>query len=155
MATSALKAIMPRFAVLLGAAGLAAFLSACASMPRDPQLVGLGTSAPKFSTGRLTVVLVDEYGVAIPGMAVDVAWDEPQFYKTSALTDRNGAVSFRGVPEIAEVSINYPGGLYHNRILVPQSGIPELRLVLDTYGEAKAMREREQAALMPRSQPTR
>jgi hypothetical protein len=124
-------------------------------MPRPPHLVGLGTAPAKFSTGRITVVLVDEYGVAMPGMAVDLAWDEPSFYKTSALTDRNGTVSFRGVPEVAEVSINYPGGLYRNTILIPQSGLPELRLVLDTYGEALAMREREKAALMPRSQPAR
>lgn len=97
------------------------------------------------------MVLLDEYGTVMPGMKVDMSWQEPIFYKTSAFTNRQGEVTFSGVPEVAEVSVDHPGGHYTSTLIVPQSGRPELRLMLDTLGGAELLRQRERARLEPPS----
>jgi hypothetical protein len=136
-------------AVALVSAMLAA---SCATAPRPDSALGLDRPQVQYSTGRMTVVLVDEFGIALPGMRVDLSWEEPSFYKTSAFTNRDGQVSFAGVPELAEVSVHHPGGNYTGTFLVPQSGRPELRLMLDTMGGGQQMREREMALRAPRTQ---
>jgi len=94
-------------------------------------------SRVEFNSGRVNVYLIDEEGAAIPAARVDFSWDKPQFHKVSAITDRTGYASFRDVPEIAEVSVEYPGGNYNTRMAVPQGGSSDLRLSLNTYGENK------------------
>jgi hypothetical protein len=113
--------------------------------------VDLSRPPVQFSQGRMVVVLTDEYGILMPGMRVDLAWEEPSFYRTSAFTNRNGEVTFSGIPDVAEISINHPGGLYTSTVLVPQSGRPELRLMLQTMGGGELMRQQERERLAPRT----
>lgn len=132
----------------LAAAG--ALLASCAGTPRQSALVNLDRPAVQFSQGRVTFTVVDEFGYALNGMRVDMSWDEPNFYKTSAFTNRDGQVSFSGVPAVAEVSVDHPGGIFTQTLLVPQSGRPELRVMLDTMGGGERMREEERARLSGR-----
>jgi hypothetical protein len=132
-----------------------AALSACATTPMGLNApVDLHRPPVQFSQGRVVVVLTDEYGITMPGMRVDLAWEEPSFYRTSAFTNRNGEVTFSGIPEVAEISINHPGGLYSSVLLVPQSGRPELRLMLQTMGGGELMRQQERERLAPRTSTT-
>ena len=87
-----------------------------------------------FSNGRVMLVLTDEYGMPMTRTRVDFSWESPDYFKTSGFTDSTGRVTFSGVPEQAEVSIDHPGGNYARTLLVPQRGISELRVILDTYG---------------------
>ena len=148
----------PRRFTVVGVMMVGVILASCATMPGEPVPAGLERPKTQFSQGRMSIVLVDEYGYNLPGMQVFLSWDEPTFYKTSALTDRQGQVTFSGIPEVAEVSIHHPGGYYSTMVLVPQSGRPELRVMLDTQGGGEQMRERERAMLAPRTEtmgPTR
>lgn len=47
-----------------------------------------------------------------------------------------------GVPEVAEVSIDHPGGNFSQTLIVPQRGTSELRVILETYGENQISRNR-------------
>jgi hypothetical protein len=138
----------------LGVALLGVTLASCAVVPREQRPAALERPKVTFSQGRMTVVLVDEYGFALPGMQVNLSWEEPSFYKTSAFTDRQGQVSFSGIPEVAEVSVDHPGGNYTSTVLVPQSGRPEMRVILNTMGGGEQMRERERAMLSRPENPT-
>jgi len=142
----------PRRSTALGLMLVSTFLASCGSMPREPVSSNLERPKVKFNQGRMSVVLVDEYGYSLPGLQVFLSWEEPSFYKTSAFTDRQGQVTFSGIPDVAEVSIHHPGGYYSSTVLVPQSGRPELRVILDTMGGGEQMRERERAMLAPRPQ---
>jgi len=146
------KGFSPRRPTTLGIMLASILLASCASVTREPVSSNLERPKVKFNQGRMSVVLVDEYGYSLPGMQVVLSWEEPSFYKTSAFTDRQGQVTFSGIPEVAEVSIHHPGGYYSSTVLVPQSGRPELRLILDTMGGGEQMRERERAMLAPRPQ---
>jgi len=138
--------ILPARCTLL-AASLGLLLGACAASTA-PRGMDLGQPAPRFNIGRMTVVLVDEYGIELPGMRVDLSWQEPSFFKTSAFTNRQGQVTFSGVPEIAELSVDHPGGNFTGVVAVPQSGRPEYRIILDTRGGGEQMREQERLRLM-------
>jgi hypothetical protein len=127
-------------------------LGGCAGSPQYRSL-DLERQPAQFSRGRVRVVLVDEYGINLPGMRVDMTWDEPNFFKTSAFTNRQGEATFSGIPDVAEVSVNHPGGIYTQVLLVPQSGQPELRVILDTMGGGELMRQQERERLMPRAAP--
>lgn len=129
---------------------LCSLLGACVTSPRSYESADLEKRPPQFSLGRVTVVLVDELGIAMSGMRVDMSWEEPSFHKTSAFTNRQGEVTFSGLPEVAEVSVNHPGGIYTSILLVPQSGRPELRVMLDTQGGGEFMRQQERERLVPR-----
>jgi hypothetical protein len=141
----------PRPAPLAGltAALLGSLLGACAANLRTPEAVDLAERPAQFSQGRVTVVLVDEYGIALPGLRVDLSWEQPSFYKTSAFSNRQGEVSFSGVPEVAEVSVDHPGGRFTGTVVVPRSGRPEYRVMLDTQGGGERMRQQERARLAP------
>lgn len=140
------RACLPTVAMAL----LCSVLGACSTSPRPYTGLDLEPRQSAFSHGRVTVVLLDEYGIAMPGMRVDLSWQEPSFYKTSAFTNRQGEVTFSGVPELAEVSVNHPGGYFTGALLVPQSGRPEYRVMLDTLGGGEMMRQQERARLAPR-----
>jgi hypothetical protein len=125
---------------------LGTLLASCASVPRQFAPVALDTPAVEFKQGRLTIELVDEFGSAMAGYRVDFRWDAPEFYRTSSFTDRNGKVTFAGVPEVAAVSINHEGGLFEQTISVPQRGGSDMRVMVDTRGEydLRLIREKEQ-----------
>jgi hypothetical protein len=110
--------------------------------------VGLD-STPKavFSTGRVTIEVRDENGYTMPGYMVDIGWQEPRFYRTRAFTDRNGRVTFSGVPDVAEVTISHEGGMYQQTLIVPQSGRADLPVMLDTRGGFMARVEAERERL--------
>jgi hypothetical protein len=130
---------------------LGAMLASCATSPL-PRAAAVALDRPpvQFSQGRMSVILLDEYGIAMPGMRVDLSWEEPSFHKTSAFTNSSGEVSFWGVPQVAEVTIDHPGGIYQSTVLVPQSGMrPQLRVMVDTLGEGQLMRERERQLFAP------
>lgn len=120
----------------------AVFITGCAAPSWNPP-VDLEQNEVLFNNARVTVVLVDEFGAAIPGYRVDVSWQEPSFYKTSAFTNRQGEVTFAGLPEVVEISIDYPAGVYHQTFVVPPRGRQELRVMLDTLGENELRSARE------------
>lgn len=121
---------------------LGALLTGCASTTSQMAPVSLDTPAVSFTNGRIKLYLTDENGMPMTRTKVDFAWESPQFFKTSAFTDNEGQVSFAGVPEVAEVSIDHPGGNYTRTLVVPQRGTSELRVILDTYGANQATRIR-------------
>jgi hypothetical protein len=121
--------------MLAGALICAALVTACASAPRNFAPVSLDTPAVQFTNGRIMFLLKDENGTPMTRTRVDLSWETPQFYKTSAFTDTNGQVTFKGVPEVAEVSIDHPGGNFTRTLIVPQQGMTQLPVILDTYGE--------------------
>jgi hypothetical protein len=102
----------------------------------------------QFSRGRVTVVLTDEFGSPMPGYRVDFAWDKPDFYKTSAFTNRDGRVTFNGVPDVASVSINHDAGLFEQTFVVPQGGLNEFRVMVNTMGAFEQRRQAEAARLL-------
>jgi len=118
-----------------GVALLGVVLAACAGVPRQLSPVTLDTPGVQFSNGRVMLVLTDENGLPMARTRVDFSWESPDYYKTSGFTDIGGWVTFNGIPEVAEVSIDHPGGNYSRTLLVPQRGTSELRVILDTYGE--------------------
>ncbi len=130
---------------VIGALVLGTMLAACAAAPPGVEPVGLGTRQAQFSNGRVTVVLTDENGLAMAGTRVDFAWERPLFYKTSSFTDSFGRVTFSGVPDVASVSIDHPGGNYTRTLLVPQQGTAELRVILDTFGANEIERARRRS----------
>jgi hypothetical protein len=129
---------------------LAAALAGCATFTAGNYgnyEVGLepGKETVGLSQGRVTVVVVDEQGINLPNMKVEISWQEPSYYRSVAFTNRFGEVMFSGVPRIAEVRIDHPNGDYVQTLVVPQTGRPELRVMLDTMGEGQLMRERERS----------
>lgn len=136
----------------IGLAG--ALLAACAAAPRQDRPLGLERPVPQFSQGRVTFTLIDEYGYALSGLRVNMSWDEPNFYKTSAFTNRDGQVSFSGVPSVAEVSVDHPGGVFTQTYIVPQTGRPDVRVMLDTMGGGERMRQAERDRLAGRRSTT-
>ncbi len=126
-----------------GALVLGGLLAGCASTTRQFSPVSLDTPTVSFTNGRIMLFLTDENGLPMTRTRVDFSWESPQFYKTSAFTDNNGQVTFSGVPEVAEVSIDHPGGNYTKTLVVPQRGTSEMRVILDTYGANKAERIRQ------------
>ncbi len=134
-----------------GVAGLlmVVLLASCAAAPRQNEFVPLDTPAVQFPSGRITLYLIDEEGQPMTRTKVDFAWEAPSFYRTMGFTDNIGRVTFAGVPEVANVSIDHPGGNYSRILLVPQKGTAELRVMLDTYGANKATRNRQRLAPGP------
>jgi len=129
---------------------LAAGLTACATVQDGALPVSLSTPENVgLQQGRVTVVVVDELGIIMPRMRVNMSWEEPSFYRTSSFTNWAGEVTFSGVPQVAEISIDHPGGIYTRTLLIPQRGRPELRVMVDTMGEGELMRERERARMQP------
>jgi hypothetical protein len=134
---------------------LGALMTACASVSAQRGLVGLGldsSARPAISSGRLTVEVRDENGYTMAGYMVDIGWEEPRFYKTRAFTDRNGRVSFSGVPDVAEVTINHEGGIYQQLLIVPQSGRADLPVMLNTRGGYQARLEADRERLRQQQQ---
>jgi hypothetical protein len=142
-----LKIMVTAMAPVVGALACAALLSACASAPRNFAAVSLDTPAASFTNGRVMFLLKDENGTPMTRTRVDMSWETPQFYKTSAFTDFNGQVTFKGVPEVAEVSIDHPGGNFTRTLIVPQQGMVQMPVILDTYGENAMIRYRESTPL--------
>lgn len=140
-----------RWQLVAAALGCSLLVGACVSGPRPGDAVGLQGKPVQFSQGRVRVVLLDEYGIAMPGLRVDISWQEPYFYKTSAFTNRQGEVTFSGIPQLAEVSVDHPGGNYSSAVIVPQTGQPEMRLMLDTRGGGEMLRQQERERLAPRA----
>ena len=124
-----------RFLVL---PALAVLLAGCAAVPQQSGFANLERQRVDFPSGRVTVVLTDEVGLPMARTRVDFAWERPSFYRTSGFTDSNGQITFSGVPELASLSINHPGGNYSSNLIVPQSSTSEMRVILDTYGENQA-----------------
>ncbi len=56
-------------------------------------------------------------------------------------------MTFNGVPDVAEVTINHEGGIYQQTLIVPQSGRAELPVMLDTRGGYMARLEAERERL--------
>jgi hypothetical protein len=121
---------------------LGVLLGACAST-QSPGPVSLDNPEVAFPSGRIKVYLTDEDGQPMTRTRVDFFWQSPEYNRTSAMTDNYGQVSFAGVPEVAEVSIDHPGGNYTRTLVVPQRGTSELRVMLDTFGENQAIRRRQ------------
>lgn len=122
---------------------VAALLASCAAGPRQNELVPLDTQPVHFPSGRVTLVLLDEMGMPMTRTKVDFSWERPSFYRTMGFTDNIGRVTFAGVPDMAIVSIDHPGGNYSRTLLVPQRGTAELQVILDTYGANTVTRNRE------------
>jgi hypothetical protein len=122
-------------------------LASCATVARPPDPVLLGKHDMPTSTGRVTFVLTDENGIPMTQIRVDVGWESPQFFRTSRTTDSLGRVTFSGMPEIASVSINHPGGMYTRTLQIPQQGTMEWPVILETYGANEQERARRRGLI--------
>jgi hypothetical protein len=121
---------------------LGVLLASCAAGPaaRDADApVSLDRPQVSFPNGKVMLWLYDEDGNAMIRTKVDFAWEEPSAYRTMGFTDSTGRIVFNGVPEVANVSINHPGGTWERTLVVPQRGIAEMRVMLQTYGENRKM----------------
>jgi hypothetical protein len=132
-----------RHASTAGLLAIVALLAACAAGPRQSGFANLDRPRAEFPNGRVTLYLIDEMGMPMTRTKVDFSWDAPNFYRTMGFTDSLGRVTFAGVPEVASVNIDHPGGSYSRVLLVPQRGTAEMRVTLDTYGANAISRERE------------
>ena len=115
---------------------IGSLLAGCASVPRQNALVPLDTPEVHFPSGRVTLYLLDEMGAPMTRTKVDFAWDNPSFYRTMGFTDNLGRVTFSGVPEVANVSIDHPGGNYSRILIVPQKGVAEMRVISQQWNNA-------------------
>jgi hypothetical protein len=138
-----------------GLMAMLALLAACAAGPQQSEFVPLDSKPVGFPNGRVTLYLLDEQGMPMTRTKVDFAWDAPTFYRTMGFTDNLGRVTFAGVPEVANVTIDHPGGNYSRTLLVPQRGTAELRVMLDTYGANTVTRDRERQLPGTTSSPAR
>jgi hypothetical protein len=124
-----------------GSAGLLAVLgivlAGCASVPQQGP-VGLGGSetAHKFNTGRVTLVISDFNGQPLSRARVDIeSAGGDDYYRTAAMSDYSGRVSFAGVPEQVRISVYHAEsqGNYSREFVVPSSGTTELQMLVETF----------------------
>jgi hypothetical protein len=62
----------------------------------------------------------------------------------------DGAITYAARSEHGgTLCVDHPGGFYTGTLLVPQSGRPEYRVMLDTLGGGELLRQQERAKLAP------
>ena len=57
------------------------------------------------------------------------------YYRTAAMSDYSGRVTFAGVPEQVRISVYHAEsqGNYSREFLVPSSGMTELQMLVETF----------------------
>lgn len=124
---------------LLSALFLSAVAGCAASPPQATAPASGSGGAPatgqqqgSFNTGRLTVVVTNQNGRPLERAQVDVVATGNTHFRTTGVTNRDGTVSFNGVPQSINVSVNHPTGSYSQNFNVTPNGTSEMRLIVDT-----------------------
>jgi hypothetical protein len=117
------------------ATGLAGYPSPDRSRAyRDPEAVGT-------QTGRLTVIALDARDggplyKAIVDLVASANSRDSYHYRTTATTNQYGIAEFREVPKAVDVLIRHRRGEYGaDSYPVPQSGLSEFRVYIDTTSQ--------------------
>lgn len=123
-----------------GLAGALLLLGGCAGTPP-------GTPVPledderrvNFNTGKVTVVVTDYAGQPLRRARVDIESGSrsKEYFRTAALSDMFGRVSFSGVPTEVRITVYHAEsqGNYSREFHIPPSGITELRMMVDRTAE--------------------
>ncbi len=116
---------------------MGAVLAACASGPAPHQASGAAAAGAQTYTGRLQIVITDQNAAPLDEATVDLRAMGTAFYRASSRTDRQGMVTFNGVPPQVEVDVVASGGNGSGSQVanVAQDGASELRLVVQTYAD--------------------
>lgn len=121
---------------------LALTLAGCASSgassrpaPAAPVALSGDQSARQFNTGRILLFVTDWGGKPLSQARVDVeSVGDNEYFRTAALSDVMGRVSFAGVPKEVRISVHHAAtqGNYSRQFNVPATGTTELRMMLET-----------------------
>lgn len=118
--------------VLATVAGCAAGPTATAPPTAGTMGTGTASEGSSFNTGRLSVVVMDQNGRPLDRAQVDVVANGTTHYRTTGVTNRDGMVSFNGVPQSVNVSVSHATGSYSQNFNVPPNGVSEMRMIVDT-----------------------
>jgi hypothetical protein len=129
------RRLMPVLATML----LGATLASCASNPASdaPQRGGAGeseSSAPEVYTGRVTVIVTDQNGAYVDRATVELRSTGKEYWHRDGITDADGRVTFNGVPPRVQLGIVSRYGSYSEERVVPQAGVVEARIIIQTFG---------------------
>jgi hypothetical protein len=118
------------------AAVLALAMAGCASMtPRRDMSLSGNEPAVKFNTGRVSLTVTDWGGRPLAQARVDLeSVGNGDYFRTAAMSDVFGRVSFAGVPEQVRISVYHAQtqANYSRQFDVPSSGTTELRMMMET-----------------------
>lgn len=107
--------------------------------PTQTAASAAGTSSSQsFHTGRLTVVVHDDNGRPLERANVEVVSGGATFYRSLGHTNRDGSVTFSGVPETVNVTVTAQTGSFSRDFVVSPSGTTEMRMIVQTFGEDEA-----------------
>jgi hypothetical protein len=126
---------MPVLVVML----LGAALVSCASnpAPNAPARGGGGepeSSTPEVYTGRVTVIVTDQNGDYVDRATVEMRSTGKEYWHRDGLTDPDGRVTFNGVPPLVQLGVVSRYGSYSEERVVPQAGVVEARIIIQTFG---------------------
>ncbi len=123
--------------ILAGVLAGALLLGGCAGMPASDAPVALaGDKQPaRFNTGKVTVVVTDFAGQPLRLARVDIesGSNSEEYFRTAALSDVFGRVSFSGVPNDVRITVYHAEsqGNYSREFHIPSSGTTELRMMVE------------------------
>ena len=126
---------MPALMLML----LGATLASCAGnpAPEAPTQRGGGkpeSSVPDVYTGRMLVIVTDQNGAYVDRATVDLRSTGKDFWRRSGVTDADGRVPFNGVPPQVELGVVSRYGSFSEQWVVPQAGVVEARITIQSYG---------------------
>ncbi len=118
-------------------------LGACATRPASAPnpastpvaLDDEGEGIGNFNTGKVVVVVTDYAGQPLRMARVDIesGSKSKDYFRTAAMSDHYGKVSFNGVPKDVRITIYHAEsqGHYSREFYIPPSGITELRMMIE------------------------
>lgn len=122
--------------VLAGGLAGVLLLGGCAGTPTSDAVSLAGDKPPvKFNTGNVTVVVTDFAGQPLRLARVDIesGSKNDDYFRTAAMSDVYGRVSFRGVPNEVRITVYHAEsqGNYSREFHIPSSGTTELRMMIE------------------------
>lgn len=121
--------------ILAGGLAGALLLGGCAGTPTSDAVSLAGEKPVKFNTGKVTVVVTDFAGTPLRLARVDIesGSKSEDYFRTAALSDVFGRVSFSGVPEEVRITVYHAEsqGNYSREFHIPPSGTTELRMMVE------------------------
>lgn len=89
----------------------------------------------RFNTGKVVVTLTDYAGQPLRSARVDVesGSKSEDYFRTAAMSDQYGRVSFNGVPTEVRITVYHAEsqGNYSREFHIPPSGVTELRMMIE------------------------
>jgi hypothetical protein len=117
-----------------------AALAGCASAPpQDVTEAAAEGAQAGFNTGRVSLTVTDFGGRPLDRARVDIEGlnDHREYFRNAAFSDVFGRVSFNGVPQRVRITVFHAAtrASYSQVFDVPPTGITELRMLVDTFGQ--------------------